>query len=134
LFVDGLSFNSSMPGAPEVTVKWTGADGGQALLSCSHGGQLFLSGALVAGLDAAGDAEVLGMFTQSLERVQLLRQITRDRPNPFAALSDRPERPLLAAVVWPTLPPDTFAKLVGLDVLLSAAFLQRVSPRAGEPG
>lgn len=126
LFAGGLSFNAPMPNAPEITVKWTGSEGGQALLTCSHQGRPFLSGALVAGMDASGDAEVLRMFTQSLESVPLLRQITGGRPNPFAALLERPERPLLAGVVWPTLPADTFAELAGLDVLLSAAFLRRV--------
>jgi hypothetical protein len=126
LFADGLSFDAPMPDVPEITVKWTGSESGQALLTCSHRGRPFLSGALVAGIDADGDAEVLRMFTQSLDSIPLLRQITGGRPNPFAALPKRPERPLLAAVVWPTLPADMFAELAGLDVLLSAAFLRRV--------
>lgn len=125
LFAAGPSFRSPMPGSPEVTVKWTGSEGGQALLSCSYRADLFMSGVLVAGRDAAADADLLGMFTQSLEAVPLLRQITGGRPNPFAALLERPERPLLAGVVWPTLPAEQFAELAGLDVLLSAVFLRR---------
>jgi hypothetical protein len=125
LFAAGPSFSGPMPGSPEVTVKWTGSEGGQALLSCSHRGKLYQSGVLVAGRDSDGDAEMLRMFTQSLEAVPLLRQITGGRPNPFAALLERPERPLLAGVVWPTLPAEQFADLAGLDVLLSAVFLRR---------
>jgi hypothetical protein len=128
LFANGLSFNAPMPGALDVAVKWTGSEGGQALLSCSRGGRLFLSGALVAGRDAAGDAEVLWLFSRWLESVPLLQQIAGGRPNPFAALLDRPERPLLAGVVWPTLPADVFAEVAGLDVLLSAVFLRRIGP------
>src|SRR5262245_36828011 len=115
-----------MPGSPEVTVKWTGSEGGQALLSGSHQGRLYLSGVLVAGRDADSDAEMLRMFTHSLESTPLLRQITGGRPNPFAALLERPERPLLAGVVWPTLPAETLEELAGLDVLLSAVFLRRL--------
>jgi hypothetical protein len=127
LFAGGLNFDAPMPGVPDVSVKWTGSESGQALLSCSHRGRLFLSGALVAGKDAEGDAEVLRMFTRSLESVPLVRQITSGRPNPFAALLEPPERPLLAGVVWPTLSADTFAEVAGIDVLLSAVFLRRVS-------
>jgi hypothetical protein len=126
LFAGRPSFSGPMPGSPEVTVKWTGSESGQALLSCSHRGQLYLSGVLVAGSDAAGDADMLRMFAQSLEAVPRLRQITGGRPNPFAALLERPERPLLAGVVWPTLPAEQFANLAGLDVLLSVAFLRRL--------
>jgi hypothetical protein len=126
LFANGWSFSGPMPGASEVTVKWTGSEGGQALLSCSHQGRLYLSGVLVAGRDTDGDADMLQMFTQSLGSTPLLRQITGGRRNPFAALLERPERPLLAGVVWPTLPAETFAELAGLDVLLSAVFLRRL--------
>jgi hypothetical protein len=125
LFDPGPSFNSAMPHAPEVAVKWTGSESGQALLTCSYQGQLFLSGVLAAGSDAAGDTDILRMFTQSLESVPLLRQITGGRPNPFAALLQRPERPLLAGVVWPTLPAEKFEKLAGIDLLLAVAFLRR---------
>jgi hypothetical protein len=85
------------------------------------------------GSDAAGDVELLQMFTQSLESVPLLRQITAGRPNPLASLLERPERPLLAEVVWPTLPADTMAELAGLDLFLSAEFLRRVGSRADGP-
>jgi hypothetical protein len=124
LFADGLSFNAAMPGAPQVTVKWTGSDGGQALLTCSHRGDVFLSGAVVAGLDTEGDAEVLRMFVRSLESIPLLRQITGGRANPLATVLERPDRPLLASVVWPTLPAETFEQVAGLDILLSAVFLR----------
>ena len=125
LFDAGPSFNSAMPQAPGVAVKWTGSESGQALLTCSYQGKLFLSGALVAGSDPEGDAEILRMFTQSLESVPLLRQITGGGPNPLAALEQRPERPLLAAVLWPTLPAETFAELAGIELLLASIFLRR---------
>lgn len=125
LFAPGPSFSGPMPGSPEVTVTWTGSEGGQALLSCSHHDNLFLSGVLVAGKHDASDADILGMFTRSQEALPLLRQITGGRPNPLKALLERPERPLLAGVVWPTLSAEKFAELAGLDVLLSAVFLKR---------
>src|SRR5438309_6899735 len=43
LFDGGPNFNSAMPHAPEVAVKWTGSADGQALLTCFYQGQLFLS-------------------------------------------------------------------------------------------
>jgi hypothetical protein len=125
LFDRGPSFSSAMPHAPDVTVKWTGSESGQALLTCSYQGQLFLSGVLVRGSDAPADAEILRMFTQSLESLPLLREMAGGRPDPFAALLERPERPLLAAVVWPTLPFEKFQELAGLDLLLSTVFLRR---------
>src|SRR5262245_14267396 len=125
LFDGGPSFDSAMPHAPEVAVKWTGAETGQALLTCCYQGQPFLSGVLVAGSDGSGDAEVLRMFSESIESVVLFREITNSRLNPFAALLQRSERPLLAAVIWPTLAPEKLEELAGIDLLLSAAFLRR---------
>jgi hypothetical protein len=127
LFATGLSFNSTMPHVPEVAVKWTGAEHGQALFACSFRGELFLSGVLVAGWDDVGDAELLQMFTRSLESSELVRQITRGTPNPYRALLERSERPLLGAVVWPTLSAETFDQIAGLDLLLSTVFLQRIA-------
>jgi hypothetical protein len=127
LFAKGLSFDSTMPHVPDVAVKWTGTPAGQALFTCSFRGQLFLSGVLVTGWDDAGDAELLQMFTRSLESAKLVQEITSGIPNPYRALLERSERPLLVAVVWPTLAADTFEHLAGLDLLLSTVFLERVA-------
>jgi hypothetical protein len=127
LFADGCSFSDSMPGTPEVTVKWTGAESGQALMTFEDHGKPFLSGVLLAGLDAAGDTEVLAMFVQSLERTEPMRQLFTGRTNPLKALMERTERPLLATVVWPTLSAERFEEVAGLDILLSAAFFRRLA-------
>lgn len=126
LFDGGPVFRSAIPtGAGEVSVKWTGADAGHAMFFFSYNEQLFLSGVLVAGKDPAGDAETLRMWTQSLENAPLLQQVTGGRPDPFQPLLARHERPLLASVVWPTLPVETFQQIAGLDILLSVEFLRR---------
>jgi|GEM_PF-6483282 len=125
LFNAGPSFDAIMPHASEVAVKWTGSHDGQALMTCSYEGQVFLSGVLVAAIDGKGDAELLQMFTKSLESIPLLQHVTAGRTNPFAALHERPERPLLGVVVWPTLPADKFEELMGIELLLSTVFLRR---------
>ncbi len=129
LFDGGPSFNSSMPHADEVAVKWTGSEYGQALFTCTYRGRPFHSGVLVAGADAAGDAELLQMFIRSMEAVPLFRQLTGVRPDPCAPLLRRPERPLLGGVVWPVLTSEKYEELTGLDLLLSTAFLQRFGPK-----
>ena len=125
LFDAGLVFETTIPvGGGNARVKWTGSDGGQALFTFSYDGKPFLSGAFVAGKEPAGDADVLQMFAQSLEATPLLQQLA-GRANRLAALLDRPDRPLLAGVVWPTLPAELFEQIQGLDTLLSVEFLRR---------
>jgi hypothetical protein len=65
------------------------------------------------------------MFSRSLEATSLLHQLAGGRQNPLASLRARPERPLLAGVVWPTMPAELFEQIQGLDILLSMAFLRR---------
>ena len=126
LFDAGPVFDATVPaGAGSVRVKWSGSDAGQALFTLSYDGNAFLSGAFVGGNDPQGDADLVEMFKGSLEATPLLRQIAGGRPDPLAALLARPERPLLAAVVWPTLPPELLQQFQGLDILLSVAFLRR---------
>jgi hypothetical protein len=126
LFDAGLVFDTKIPaGAGDVRVEWTGSDAGQALFTFSYDGTRFQSGAFVYGADPQGDADLLRMFTRSMEGLPLLQQLAGGRPDPLAALLARPERPLLAGVVWPTLSPDLFEQLQGLDILLSAEFLRR---------
>jgi len=126
LFDAGLVFDTTVPsGDGTARVKWTGSDAGQALFTFSYDGKPFLSGAFVAGNDPQGDAEVLQMFARSLEATPLLQQLAGGRANPLAALLSRPERPLLAGVVWPTLPAELFEQIQGLDILLTVEFLRR---------
>jgi|SRR3954454_10009128 len=128
LFDRGLVFDTTISaGAGSVRVKWTGSDGGQALFTFSYDGKPFMSGAFVAGHDPQADAELLGMFTRSLEATSLLQQIATGQPNPLAVILAQPERPLLAGVVWPTLPGELFEQVQGLDILLLAEFLRRTA-------
>jgi len=84
-----------------------------------------MSGAFVAGKNPEADAELLELFTRSLESTSLLQQIAAGQPNPLAVILAQPERPLLASVVWPTLPAELFEQVQGLDILLLAEFLRR---------
>lgn len=130
LFSAQVSFNGPIPFAPNVTAKWTGMVGGQALMSIALDGKLYLSGVLVAGKNAVADSQILQMFADSLEKTILVQQITGGHANPFGAVFDRPERPLLAVVLWPTVPVEMLANVAGLDVLLTASFLRKILPNA----
>jgi len=126
LFDRGLIFDTTVgAGVGSVRVKWTGMDDGQALFTFSYDGKPFMSGAFVAGQNPQADAELLEMFTRSLESTPLLQQVAAGQPNPLAVILAQPERPLLAGVVWPTLPAELFEQVQGLDILLLAEFLRR---------
>src|SRR5262245_45620094 len=112
LFAQGPCFDSPVPcDLGDLRVKWTGAATGQALFSCSLNKQLFLSGAAAAGLNAEADTEILRMYTASLAATPRIWEITGIEPDTFTVNLNRPERPLLASVVIPTLPIETFEQI-----------------------
>lgn len=130
MFDRGAVFDSTVPcELGEVRVKWTGSESGQALMTCSLGKNIFLSGAVAAGLDAEGDKMILDMFVESLDKVDVIRLAAGDRTK---ALRSRRERPLLISVPMPTLPQKQFDMLAGIDLLTTAVFLRPLVGR--DPG
>lgn len=126
LFANGLTFTSELPFHPDVSVKWTGMAEGQAMVSLFSHNKLYLSGVLAAGTDPEGDDEVLKMFRDAMEANSLFKDVARGKAEPLKAIATRPERPLLACVVWPILSAERLAEVGGLDVLLAQTFLRMI--------
>ena len=75
LFDNGWGFNSAVPDKKsKVVAKWTGSPDGQALLTCLLDGLPFLSSVLVTGLEPQGDLQILQMFVDSLDRIQVIQE------------------------------------------------------------
>jgi hypothetical protein len=136
LFDSSWSFQGPVPDkSSPVSVKWTGAEEGQALATCYLNGQPFLSGVLVAGINSEPDLEILQMFADSIERIQFVQEMTRrGQAPPVRKLISQAERPLLTSLIWPTIGPEVLSQVAGIDILMSAAFLNRLSASGAKTG
>jgi hypothetical protein len=112
-------------------VLWNGMDQGAALGTLWLDRQMFLCTVFAAGLNPEADTELLTMAGQRWAGTDLVRQLMEGQPSPFASQHTIPERPLLAGMLLPMLPVETYREIAGVDLILSALFLERLQNLRG---
>ncbi len=107
-------------------VLWNGSESGIALGTFWLDGQMFLCTVVAAGFEPEHDQFILTQAGTNWDRTDLVQALTGGKPSPFATLHRIPERPLLAGILLPSLPIETYGQLKGVDLILTALFLGRV--------
>lgn len=82
-----------------IEVKLTSASGPGLGMFYAHS-RLILSTAYLSGYDPAAEQKVVGMFIESLRRVDLVHH-AKATNQPFAAMATIAERPLHVVIPWP---------------------------------
>jgi hypothetical protein len=123
----GLRWDSTIP-TPQgsLRVLWNGSESGIALGTFWLDGQLFLLTVLAAGFEPEHDDYILKLAGSQWDHSDMVQQLTGGKPSAFADLPRRTERPLLAGMLVPMLPVETYRELEGVDLLIAALFLERV--------
>jgi hypothetical protein len=123
----GMRWDSNMPTERgQLRVVWNGSESGIALGSFFLDGQLFLCTVLAAGFEPEHDDYILNLAGGQWDKSDLVQQLSGGQPSAFAGLGQLPDRPLLAGILIPTLPIETYNEIKGVDVTVAALFLNRV--------
>jgi hypothetical protein len=124
----GLRWDSSVQTeSGKLRVVWNGSESGIALGTFWLDEQMFLCTVLAAGFEPEHDEYILNLAGSNWDRSDLVQGLTGGKPSKFATLQQIPERPLLAGMLLPTLPVETYSQLKGVDLILAALFLGRVA-------
>jgi hypothetical protein len=107
-------------------VLWNGMEQGAALGTFWLDGQMFLCTVFAAGLDPEADTQLLTMAGRQWAGTDLVRGLMEGAPSPFASLDAIPERPLLTGMLIPMLSIETYREIAGVDLILTALFLERL--------
>jgi hypothetical protein len=107
-------------------VLWNAGGNGAALGTFWLADQMFLAVVFAGGLDPASDEQLLDLAGGQWAGTELVKVFMGGKPSPFADLSSIPQRPLLVGMLAPALEPATYKEIAGVDVLVTAAFLERL--------
>ena len=125
LAAQGPTFRCAMPLPPlaHITLRFTSTEGA-ALITWLVRDRVATSGVALRGKDPAADADLLGMYVESLRGVHLVRKAAAG-PAPFEAAFGLTQRPLYIVVPWPDphITDADFELVQELDSHTAAAFL-----------
>jgi hypothetical protein len=113
----------------QLRVVWTGSNSG-AIGSFHLDGTLFLCTVLAAGRDADEDRLYLSTVGQQWNGSDMVKGLLEVQPSPFLALHEITDRPLLVALLVPTLAPEVWATVNGVELAAVAAHFAAL----GTPG
>ncbi|MFM8271314.1 MAG: hypothetical protein ACKODX_03175 [Gemmata sp.] len=113
----------------QLRVVWTGSKGG-AIGSFHLDGALFLCTVLATGRDAEEERLYLSTVGRQWNGSDMVKGVLEVRPSPFLTLADITDRPLLVAMLVPSLAPDVWAAVNGVELAAVAAHFAAL----GAPG
>jgi hypothetical protein len=130
LFEDLRADGSVQTEHGELRVLWN-SSGGAGLGTFWLAGQMFLATVFAGGTDPASDEYLLDLAGKQWDGTDMVRGFMEGKPSPFANLKSIPDRPLLAGLLVPILDPKVYEEIAGVDVLVVAAFLDRMRQVSG---
>jgi hypothetical protein len=123
----GLRWDSTAPtAAGTLRVVWNGSESGIALGTFFLDAQMFLCTVVAGGFEPEHDDYILKKTGAEWDHAEVVRHLAAGKPSPFARLHDIPDRPLLAGILLPTLPAETYQDIQGVDLIVATLFLQRI--------
>lgn len=129
---DGLRCTGTVPtDQGNLRVLWNAGGNGAALGTFWLDNNMFLATVFAAGLDPSADEHLLSLAGGQWAGTELVKGFTQGNPSPFASLNSIPERPLLVGMIVPSLEAKTYREIAGVDVLVTAAFLDRLREVSG---
>jgi hypothetical protein len=115
----------------DLRVLWNAGGNGAALGTFWLNDAMFLAVVFAAGLDPAADEQLLSLAGGQWAGTELVKAFMEGKPSPFASLASIPDRPLLVGMLAPSLEPEQYREIAGVDVLATAAFLDRLGEGSG---
>jgi hypothetical protein len=123
----GLRWDATVPTANgSLRVVWNGSESGIALGTFFLDRQTFLCTVVAGGFEPEHDDYILKMAGGNWDHSDLVRGLTGGKPSAFASLHKVPDRPLLAGILLPMLPVETYQQIKSVDLIVTALFLGRV--------
>ena len=120
---EGLRCDAVFPIQPgRLRVVWVGSPLGGAIGSFYLDDQLFLCTMLASGFSAEEDQVYLTTTGRAWDRSPMVRGFMGEEPSPFLTVHEITDRPVLVGMLIPTLPPETFAELDGIELAAVAAY------------
>jgi hypothetical protein len=110
-------------------VVWIGSRQGGAIGSFYLDDQLFLCTMLASGLSAEEDQVFLTTTGRLWDQSEMVRGLMEGAPSPFLAVHEIKDRPLLVGMLIPMLPPETYAKINGIELAAVATYFAALTPR-----
>src|SRR5262245_3809960 len=115
----------------QLRILWNGSTAGAALGTFWLDDNMFLAVVFAAGLNPEADTQLLQMAGTQWAGTELVKAFMQGKPSPFASLDQIAERPLLVGMLAPSLEHTTYREIAGVDLLTTAAFLERLGEVSG---
>lgn len=112
----------------ELRVVWNGSSGG-AIGSFHLDGALFLCVVLATGRNAEEDRLYLSTVGRQWHDSDMVRGLLEAKASPFLTLHEVTDRPLLVALLVPTLAPEVWAAVNGIELAVVGAHFAALGAR-----